>query len=266
MDRQIVELEADHPGFNDVSYRRRRDEIAALAREAAEGDISTADYTEMERETWATVFDQLVSLYATHACQEFNEVIAELDYTRDEIPQLSSVSSFLNQRTGFNLQPVAGLVSAREFLGALGDSVFCATQYIRHSSQPFYTPEPDVVHELMGHAPMLAIPEFAELSRRIGRGSIGASNQEIEQLATLYWFTVEYGVVYEEDGLKAYGAGLLSSYGELEHAISGSPEIRPFDSQQAKDTQYPITTFQPLLWSVTSIGEALREVDGFLKR
>jgi phenylalanine-4-hydroxylase len=127
----------------------------------------------------------------------------DLGYTRDRIPQIAEVSAFLTARTGFRLHPVRGLVAARTFLGALSRRVFCSTQYIRHHSQPFYTPEPDIVHELMGHAPMLAIPEFADLSQKIGEGSLHASDEDVEQLATLYWFTIEYGVLdLGEEGLR----------------------------------------------------------------
>jgi phenylalanine-4-hydroxylase len=217
MAEHIVELEADHPGFNDADYRRRRDEIALLAPPLDSGEPpQRVEYTHTECATWATVFDKLTALYPTHACRPFVEVVGDIGYSADEVPQLADVSEFLNERTGFSLQPVAGLVSARQFLGALSRRVFSATQYIRHHSQPLYTPEPDIVHELMGHAPMLAIPEFADLSQKIGEGSLRADDEQVEQLATLYWFTIEYGVLNEDGELRAYGAGLLSSFGELE--------------------------------------------------
>jgi phenylalanine-4-hydroxylase len=262
----LVELDADHPGFNDVEYRRRRDEIARLAPAIErEAEPVTVIYSETERSTWATVFERLTALYPSHACQEFTDVIGDLGYTADAIPQLPDVSRFLSAGTGFRLQAVAGLVSAREFLGKLARRIFCATQYIRHHSQPLYTPEPDIVHELMGHAPMLAIPSFADLSQKIGEGSLRASDEQVEQLATLYWFTIEYGVLESSEGYRAYGAGLLSSFGELEHALSGSVEIRPFDPWIAKDTSYPITSYQPLLWSVDSIGQAFSKMDEFVR-
>jgi len=265
MPEHIIELEADHPGFNDPDYRKRRDEIARLAPPLDSGRLpQRVEYTESERATWATVFDKLTALYPTHGCREFLGVAGDIGYSADEVPQLADVSVFLTNRTGFSLQAVAGLVSAREFLGSLSRRVFCATQYIRHHSQPLYTPEPDIVHELMGHAPMLAIPEFADLSQKIGEGSLSADDERIEQLATLYWFTIEYGVLFEDGELRAYGAGLLSSFGELEHALSGEVEIRPFDPWQAKDTTYPITTYQPLLWSVGSIREAFEKMNDFV--
>jgi phenylalanine-4-hydroxylase len=266
MDSYVVSLEADHPGFHDPDYRRRRDEIARLAPPIdGEGEARRVDYTDGERATWTTVFERLTALYPTHACTEFNVVIDALGFRGDAIPQLPDVSRFLVGRTGFRLQPVAGLVSARQFLGKLSRRVFCATQYIRHASQPLYTPEPDLVHELMGHAPMLAIPEFADLSQKIGEGSERADDRQVEQLATLYWFTIEYGLLRAPDGYRAYGAGLLSSFGELEHALSGTVEVRRFDPDEAKDTRYPITTYQPLLWWVDSIGEAFAKMDAFVR-
>jgi phenylalanine-4-hydroxylase len=262
----LVELDADHPGFSDPEYRDRRDEIARLA-PAIDSELEPVSvrYINTECATWATVFGQLTALYPSHACEDFFAVIGDLGYSADAIPQLPNVSRFLQRRTGFRLQAVAGLVSAREFLGKLARRTFCATQYIRHHSRPLYTPEPDVIHELMGHAPMLAIPEFADLSQKIGEGSLRADDEQVEQLATLYWFTIEYGVLRSAGGYRAYGAGLLSSFGELEHALSGAVEIRPFDPWQAKDTTYPITSYQPLLWSVESIGEAFASMDEFVR-
>ena len=266
MNGHIVKLDADHPGFSDPAYRRRRDEIAVMAPPLNSGESpKIIDYSQTECATWATVFEKLTALYPTHACREFVAVIDDIGYDADGVPQLADVSRFLTDRTGFALQPVAGLVSAREFLEALSRRVFCATQYIRHHSEPLYTPEPDIVHELMGHAPMLGIPEFADLSQKIGEGSLRADDAQIEQLATLYWFTIEYGVLLQDSQLKAYGAGLLSSFGELEHALSGKVEIKPFDPRIAKDTAYPITTYQPLLWSVNSIREAFDRMDEFVR-
>lgn len=266
MPDHIVALDSDHPGFSDLDYRRRRDEIALMAPPLdSDEPPQFVKYTLTENLTWGTVFNKLTALYPTHACREFVQVTTEIGYGAVAVPQLRDVSRYLTGRTGFSLHPVAGLVSAREFLGALARRVFCATQYIRHQSEPLYTPEPDIVHELMGHAPMLGIPEFADLSQKIGEASLKANDAQIEQLATLYWFTIEYGVLLQDGELKAYGAGLLSSFGELEHALSGDVEVRPFDPIVAKDTTYPITSYQPLLWSVNSIREAFDQMSEFVE-
>lgn len=165
-------------------------------------------YTKEEISTWGTVFNGLTRLYPTHACKEFNEAIPELFstcfYKEDNIPQLDDVSKYLkgmfppcnwslamyelnaSGRTGFVLRPAGGLVSFRDFLAGLAFRVFHATQYVRHASMPTYSPEPDVCHELLGHAAMFANPEFADLAQEIGLASLGASDESIEQLGTVF--------------------------------------------------------------------------------
>lgn len=146
----------------------------------------------------------------------------------DAIPQLGGVDAWLHDRTGWRVRPVGGLLSPRDFLNGLGAKVFHATQYIRHPSVPGYTPEPDVIHELLGHVPLLSIPAFAHLNESIGVASRGASDDAIERLARLYWFTVEFGLLWADPAsggppYRAYGAGLLSSPGELARAVGLPP-------------------------------------------
>jgi phenylalanine-4-hydroxylase len=267
MDTSLIQLDADHPGFNDAAYRARRDEIARAAAAHREGDQPPRiTYTESETRTWGTVLRELRRLFPTHACREFNEVFEEIGYREDRIPQQADLHAFLRQKTGFSVSPVAGLVSSRDFLGALSRRIFPCTQYIRHHSSPNYTPEPDICHEMLGHIPMLANRDFSNLTQAFGEASVGATDAEIDQLGRLYWYTVEFGVVRQAGQLRAYGAGLLSSFGELENALSGKAEIRKFDPEQVRHIIYPITTYQPFLFEVSSIAEAFDRMSAFVAR
>lgn len=263
-----AELESDHPGFHDPEYRHRRKVIAENAVNYKLGQpIPRAEYTKAETETWGIVWDRLVPLLKKHACSEYNRMLpllmANCGYRANNIPQLQDISDFLKDCTGFTLRPVGGLLSARDFLNGLAFRVFFSTQYIRHPSKPLYTPEPDIVHELMGHAPLFADQSFADFSQEIGLASIGATDEQITELARCYWFSVEFGLCEQDGEKKAYGAGLLSSFGELEHSMKGIPEMLPWDPFVAAKQTYPITTFQPKLFVAKSFEDAKERMRQF---
>ncbi|ELW70753.1 Tryptophan 5-hydroxylase 1, partial [Tupaia chinensis] len=264
------ELDADHPGFKDNVYRKRRKYFADLAMNYKYGEpIPRVEFTEEEIKTWGTVFRELNKLYPTHACREYLKNLPLLSkycgYQEDNIPQLEDVSNFLKERTGFSIRPVAGYLSPRDFLSGLAFRVFHCTQYVRHSSDPLYTPEPDTCHELLGHVPLLAEPSFAQFSQEIGLASLGASEEAIQNLATCYFFTVEFGLCKQDGQLRAFGAGLLSSISELKHALSDHAKVKPFDPKTTCKQDCLITTFQDVYFVSESFEDAKEKMREFTK-
>ena len=165
-----VHLADDHPGANDPEYRRRRNEIAAAALAWSPGlPIPRVEYTEAEHEIWRTVCRELAPKHERLACRAFRDAKAALALPCEHVPQLDEVTAGLQRMTGFSFYPAAGLVPLDEFYGSLADRVFHSTQYIRHHTVPLYTPEPDVVHEVIGHANALAHERFPRPSRSVPR-------------------------------------------------------------------------------------------------
>ena len=249
---KIVQLSPDHPGFRDPAYRARRNRIAQLALSYQPGEeIPEAPYTPEEHQVWRAVWDALKPAHRAHACAEYQASVQRLAFAPDRIPQLREVNEKVQAISGFRLEPVAGLVEPRVFLESLASGTFLCTQYIRHHSTPLYTPEPDVVHEIVGHGVTLASTRLAELNRLFGKAVKRTSSLEaLNRLSRVYWFTIEFGVLREKGSLKAYGTGLLSSAGELE--AMHNAELRPLDLEAASRHEYDPTHYQPVLFCADS--------------
>jgi len=182
----------------------------------------------------------------------------------DRIPSLGGVSARLAPLSGWRYIPAAGLVPLREFYGALAERVFHSTQYIRHPEVPLYTPEPDLIHEVVGHGHLLATPTFGELHRKAGVATRRLSDEEnVRFLSRVFWFSLEFGVVVEDGELRAYGAGILSSYGEIEEFRS--MEHRSLDIVEMGSVDYDITHYQPVLYRAESVDEVAEVVGGFFE-
>ena len=262
-DGVVVHLGDDHPGANDPEYRERRGEIAAAALAWRPGEPAPAiHYTEREQGVWRIVCRELAVKHERYACRAYREAAAALGLPHDAIPGLDEVSARLEPLTGFRYLPAAGLVPLEQFYGALADRVFHSTQYIRHWAAPLYTPEPDLIHEVIGHGNLLASPELAGLNLLAGQAARRCETKAaLRFLAHVFWFTIEFGVLHEEGELRAYGAGILSSYGEIEEFRE--MEIRPLDYLEMGTVEYDITHYQPVLYSAESMTHLMESVGGF---
>jgi phenylalanine-4-hydroxylase len=260
------ELPADHPGVSDPGYRARRAAIAAAGAAYVPGEpIPDVEYTAEEDDVWRVVSTELAAKHARLACHAYLDGARALRLPVARVPQLREVDERIHALTGWRIQPVPGLVPTRDFYGALADRRFLSTQYIRHHSVPFYTPEPDILHEIVGHANMLANPAFADLYELAGRASLRcATDEALDRFSRVFWFTLEFGVVREAGQLRAYGAGLLSSYGELD--VFRDAEIRAWDIDAMATTEYDITVYQPVLFAAPSFDDMVADLGAYFSR
>jgi phenylalanine-4-hydroxylase len=258
-----VHLHDGHPGANDPGYRARRNEIAAAALAWQPGEPAPPiDYQPDEQGVWRTVCRELTALHERLAVGEFRAAVARMDLPADRIPSLDEVSARLVACSGWRYVPAAGLVDLRTFYAALAARTFHSTQYVRHPALPLYTPEPDIVHEVIGHGHLLATPTFGELHRRAGAAAQRLRDVDsLRFLSRVFWFTLEFGVVVEDSELRAYGAGILSSYGEIEQFRA--MDLRPLDLTEMGTVDYDITKYQPVLYRAGSVAEIEAVVGGF---
>lgn len=244
-------------------YRKRRDSIAAQAAAYVRGEpIPEIEYTDAEHGVWRLVAQRLCERHREFAAAEFLAAFESLDVSLDGIPQLQAVADRLDRLTGFRLQPAAGVVPFDRFCGSLADSYFHSTQYIRDGATPFYSVEPDVLHEVIGHGSALAGERFAALYRVAGEATRRVrTEQALQFIAKVFWFTIECGLLDGPDGPQVYGASIVSSYGELDHFRSA--DIRPLDLADMVRTDYDITQYQTTLYSARSFTELEDVVGGF---
>jgi phenylalanine-4-hydroxylase len=263
---QLHPLPDDHPGVHDPVYRQRRAAIAAVGTSYIPGTpIPDVTYSAEEDDLWRLVSTELAAKHEKFACQEYRTGAARLVLPTTRVPQLREVDERVAALTGFHIQPVPGLVPTRDFYGALARRTFFSTQYVRHHSVPFYTPEPDIIHEIIGHANMLANDVLADLYEAAGRASLRATDDAaLEFLSRVFWFTLEFGVVMEQGESKACGAGILSSFGEID--AFRDADLRAWDIMSMGRLSYDITHYQPVLFYAESFDQFATELRTFLDR
>ena len=260
-----VHLADNHPGLHDPAYRARRSHIAAAAINAPAGTVPVIDYTEDEHRIWRLCQEQLAPKHEKYAHSEFLAAKHRLRLPTDHVPQLDHVSARLRPLTGWGYRAAPGLVPLREFYADLGARTFNSTQYLRHGSEPLYTPEPDIIHEVIGHGNQLASPRFARLTEAAGRASLRLETEDaMKFVADVFWFSMEFGVIKEHGEVKAYGAGILSSFGEMDEF--GHMEHRRLDLADMGTLAYDITEYQPVLFCAENLDELEDVVGGFFDR
>lgn len=250
-----------------MGARPRLPEIQDKSKHALRGDYgrARADYTvfqdvtayaDEEQLRWRQLHARQSALLPGRACREFVDSLASLDCARG-IPALARQGERLSRLTGWRLVAVPGLIPDDAFFAHLAARRFPVTVWLRRADELDYIVEPDIFHDFFGHVPMLAVPAVAEFVAAFGQACLRARGEAVRQrLARLYWYTIEFGLVREGDGVRAYGAGLLSSPAELRHAVESPQALHvPFDPMRMMESEFCIDGFQARYYVVDSLEE-----------
>jgi phenylalanine-4-hydroxylase len=268
-DPDVLELEPVHPGIDDADYVSRRHELFALCRRYRLGNLGppVIDYTDEEQRIWREVSPRLDELHVRHASEIYLQAKRDLGISGDRIPQLRSLSEQLERKSGMHLVPAEGPIAYRIFYSYIAARGFPCTQFIRHGSKPEFTPEPDMIHDCLGHVPPLVNRDYAELLTLIGKAAVGAtSGDHVLALKRLSWFSIEFGLIEEAGETRVFGAGILSSTGEIPFSLSRQVEHRPFVTDEVIETDYDWSKMQERLFVIPSFRFLRREVERLVGR
>jgi phenylalanine-4-hydroxylase len=218
-------------------------------------------YTDEEHEIWRTLYKRQEKILPNRAISLFMDSLSTLGINRDRIPEFSEVNEILMKRTGWQVVPVPGLIPEEPFFELLANRRFPAGNFIRTKEQLDYIQEPDVFHDLFGHVPILADPVFGDYMAEYGRGGLKAAKLGmVNKIARLYWYTVEFGLIREPEGLRIYGAGILSSNTESVFSLdSDSPHRIKFNLRRMLQTHYQIDDFQDNYFVIDSFKQLFDE-------
>lgn len=264
-----LELEPGHPGLGDDAYIARRRELFALCRSHRLQRLGPPliQYTDEEQRIWREVAPALDALHVQHASRIYLDAKRDLGISHREIPQLRHLSRHLVEASGMHLIPAEGPIPYRTFYSYIAERGFPVTQFIRHGSKPEFTPEPDMIHDCLGHVPPLVNHDYAELLTLIGKAAVSVpTGDEVLALKRLSWFSIEFGLIEEEGATKIFGAGILSSLGEIPFSLSSAVEHRPFVTDEVIATDYDPSKMQELLFVIPSFQFLRREVEQLVRR
>jgi phenylalanine-4-hydroxylase len=268
-DAEQLELEPGNPGLSDEAYVRRRHELFDLCRRHRVEGLGPPliAYTDEEQRIWRDVSPKLDSLHRTYASRIYLDAKRELGISAAGIPQLRDLSARLQQESGMHLVPAEGPITYRTFYGYIAERGFPVTQFLRHGSHPEFTPEPDMIHDCLGHVPALMNHDYAALLTRIGQAAMAAtSGEQVLALKRLSWFSIEFGLIQEEGITKVFGAGILSSTSEIPFSLSDDVERRRWRTEEVIATDYDPSRMQAVLFVIPSFAFLRFEVEQLVHR
>ncbi|MBK9293528.1 MAG: phenylalanine 4-monooxygenase [Oligoflexia bacterium] len=213
------------------------------------------NYTDEEHETWALLYKKQKELLPNRACQEFLDGLDKLNFSPTKIPHLGDVSKILYDCTKWKLTRVEGLVPEKEFFEMLSQRLFPSTDFIRKREELNYTPAPDMFHDLFGHTSLITNQDFADFFQLMGQAATRADEQRLKEIQRFYWFTVEFGLIYNNGKKRIYGSGILSSPGEVVYCLSDDVHVHEFSTNQVTHQDFDIWHMQGELFIIKSFSQ-----------
>lgn len=232
-------------------------------------DVAVPNYTEEQHGTWALLVENQEKVLPNRACNEFMEGLGKIRFSEDRIPALATISDVIEKHTGWVLMRVDGLVPDKEFFHLLSERIFPSTDFIRDRSELGYTPAPDMFHDLLGHVPLLTNPRFTAFFEKFGKAGVKAfqlNHPATKMLPRIYWYTVEFGLIQNPEGLRIYGSGIVSSPNEVLFSLSDKPTKHPFDIDQIAEKPYDIWKMQEELFVIESFDQLEMEFDRWARK
>jgi phenylalanine-4-hydroxylase len=223
------------------------------------------EWNSQENKTWAQLVDRQKDIIVGRASKEFMQGLETLKFSKDNIPQIPEINNILKDITGWGIAPVPALIQPQEFFELLANKRFPAATFIRVPAELDYLQEPDIFHEVYGHTPLLANQAYGNFMEDFGKLALEVEPKFRRKLFRLFWFTIEFGLVKTDEGLRAYGGGILSSIGETQYCLSGEPEILEFDALTVLRTPYRIDIMQPLYFTLNSFEDLFTILDQDIK-
>ncbi len=265
-----LELEPGHPGEHDAGYIERRRALFAQCRQRRLGGLEPPliVYNAEETRIWCEVSSKLHALHDQHACSIYLKAKHALGISEQEIPQLQTISRQLQAANNMHLVPAEGPIAYRTFYSYIAKRGFPVTQFIRHGSHPEFTPEPDMIHDCLGHVPPLMNPDYAEVLVLIARAANATPDpRQVLALKRFSWFSIEFGLIAEADDVKVFGAGILSSTGEIPFSLYSSKVTRrPFVTDEVIETDYDPSRMQDHLFVIPSLSFLRSEIESLVQR
>jgi phenylalanine-4-hydroxylase len=269
-DAEELVVDEKTPGLDDPEYMKRRRWIFALTRKHRLEKLGPPvfEYTPEETKLWTEVSTKLDELHQKHACQMYLKAKRDLAITSDVVPQMRHLSDRLRTETQTHLIPAEGSLPYRTFYEYIADRGFPVTQFLRHPSHPEFTPEPDMIHDCLGHVPPFMNRDYAELITLIGKAAATTDDgEQVLMLKRFSWFSIEFGLIEEHGETKVFGAGILSSTGEIPNSLySREVTRRPFVTDVVINTDYDPTYMQKNLFIIPSLPFLRRETEALVKR